>query len=118
MLSPQSSITSSVPAGIEHWLIHICASKQDSGIIVKTKNPENINKPASAINATTFKTTYPIRKTYTKIVDDTTKKGYRSDLRAEAVARASAIKFSQRAKKDAPARKVRGAKKAEKNQEQ
>lgn len=40
----------------------------------------------------------------------TAKKGYRSDLRAEAVARASAVKQSQREKKETPAAKSRGAK--------
>jgi len=44
-------------------------------------------------------------------VNSTAKKGYRADLRAEAVARASAIKRSQREKKDKTApTKLRGAK--------
>lgn len=38
------------------------------------------------------------------------KKSYRSDLNQEAVARASAIKLSQKEKKDVPAKKPRGIK--------
>jgi len=40
----------------------------------------------------------PSRKAYKSIVSSTAAKGYRSDLRAEAVARASAVKKSQRSK--------------------
>jgi large subunit ribosomal protein L28e len=82
----------------------------EGGLVVKTKDASSIQKPASAVSATEFKGTFPLRKAYATIVDSTTKKGYRSDLRAEAVARASAIKMSQRAKKDLPARKARGKK--------
>lgn len=47
---------------------------------------------------------------YKGIVNQTTKQGYRPDLRQEAVARASAIRLSQQPKKDLPEKKVRGAK--------
>lgn len=47
---------------------------------------------------------------YKGIVNHTAKQGYRADLRQEAVARASAIKQSQRSKKDDPEVKLRGAK--------
>lgn len=50
-------------------------------------------------------------------MNSTAKKGYRSDLRAEAVARASAVRASQRDKKDVPAAKLRG-KKARKAREE
>jgi large subunit ribosomal protein L28e len=43
-------------------------------------------------------------------VGSTAKKGYRPDLRRDAVARASAVKLSQREKKETPAPKLRGAK--------
>ncbi len=49
-------------------------------------------------------------RTYKGIVNYTAKSGYRSDLRAEAVARASAIRQSQRSKKDIPEKKLRGGK--------
>ena len=60
------------------------------------------------------------RKAYARIVDETTKKGYRSDLRAEAVARASAVALSQRVKKAGKERKLRGrqAEKAKKSQDE
>ncbi len=38
------------------------------------------------------------------------KKSYRSDLNKDAVARASAIKDSQRVKKETPEKKLRGSK--------
>lgn len=49
-------------------------------------------------------------RVYKGIVNYTAKQGYRPDLRAEAVARASAIRQSQQAKKDVPEKKPRGAK--------
>ena len=48
-------------------------------------------------------------RTYKGIVNYTAKQGYRADLRQEAVARASAIRQSQRPKKESPEKKVRGA---------
>lgn len=49
-------------------------------------------------------------RTYSGIVNSTTKRGYRPDLRKDAVARASAIRKSQKpVKEDKPA-KLRGAK--------
>ncbi len=67
-------------------------------------------------SAYTLKDTYSrkpincITRTYKGIVSSTAKSGYRADLRAEAVARASAIRLSQTPKKDAPEKKLRGAK--------
>jgi large subunit ribosomal protein L28e len=49
-------------------------------------------------------------RTYKGIVNATAKSGYRSDLRAEAVSRASAIRLSQRPVKEAPQKKLRGTK--------
>ena len=51
-----------------------------------------------------------VHRTYKGIVSNTAKSGYRSDLRAEAVSRASAIRLSQTPKKDAPEKKLRGTK--------
>lgn len=51
------------------------------------------------------------------VVASTAKRGYRSDLRAEAVARVSALKQAQRVKKDAPVAKPRGKKAAAKAEE-
>jgi hypothetical protein len=50
------------------------------------------------------------RRTYTSIVNSTTKRNYRPDLRQDAVARASAIRKSQRAVKADKPTKTRGAK--------
>ena len=50
------------------------------------------------------------RRIYKAIANYTAKQGYRADLRQEAIARASAIKQSQRPKKEDPPPKVRGSK--------
>lgn len=47
---------------------------------------------------------------FRSIVTSTAKSGYRADLRADAVARASALRQTQKAKKEAPAQKLRGSK--------
>jgi large subunit ribosomal protein L28e len=47
---------------------------------------------------------------YKNIADSVGKKSYRGDLNEVAVARASAIKNSQRPKKDTPEKKPRGVK--------
>jgi large subunit ribosomal protein L28e len=49
-------------------------------------------------------------RTFTGIVNSTTKRNYRPDLRKDAVARASAIRKSQRAVKADKPTKTRGAK--------
>jgi large subunit ribosomal protein L28e len=49
-------------------------------------------------------------RTYKTIASNTAKSGYRSDLRAQAIARASAIRKSQKTPKDLPESKPRGAK--------
>ncbi|KAF2484658.1 ribosomal L28e protein family-domain-containing protein [Neohortaea acidophila] len=76
-------------------------------LTTKTSKP---HQPAKSTHQTSFSASASNRKVYKSVVNSTAKKGYRSDLRAEAVARASAIKQSQREKKDAPATKPRGAK--------
>ena len=75
------------------------------------------HQPARSTQSTSFAASTPSRKLYKGVVNSTAKKGYRSDLRAEAVARASAVKLSQREKKDMPAPKLRG-KKARKAREE
>ena len=77
---------------------------------MKTKLPSRINKPAKSTHTSSFAASTPSRKLSKNVVNSTAKKGYRPDLRAEAVARASAVKLSQREKKDQPAPKLRGAK--------
>lgn len=55
-------------------------------------------------------TCFPSTRAYAGVAKTVAQNGYRADLRAEAVARASAILQSQTPKKDAPAPKPRGAK--------
>lgn len=49
-------------------------------------------------------------RTYKAIATSTASSGYRADLRASAVARASALRRASQPKKDAPEAKLRGAK--------
>ena len=53
---------------------------------------------------------YTVCRTYKAIASVTAKSAYRPDLRAFAISRASAIRQSQKPKKDAPEKKLRGAK--------
>ncbi|KAK4961064.1 hypothetical protein LTR10_001554 [Elasticomyces elasticus] len=78
---------------------------------VVTKLPNRINKPATQLQLSSFSSSTPSRKLYKSVVNSTAKKGYRADLRAEAVARASAVKLSQAEKKDVKRElKLRGSK--------
>ncbi|KAI9834910.1 MAG: hypothetical protein M1838_005445 [Thelocarpon superellum] len=83
---------------------------EKGGITLKTKKAKVAHKPSSSSNEVTWGQHKGGRKSYKGIVNYTAKQGYRSDLRAEAVARASAIRQSQQPKKDAPEKKLRGAK--------
>jgi len=82
-------------------------------MVVVTKNGSKSHQPAKAGHSQSFGAGVPSRKAYKSIVSSTAKRGYRSDLRAEAVARASAVKKSQRSKgsKSHPT-KLRGSRKA------
>ena len=55
-------------------------------------------------------TNTPLHRTYKAVATSTASSNYRSDLRAAAVARASALRQAQRPKKEDPAAKPRGAK--------
>lgn len=54
--------------------------------------------------------TYHANRTFKAIASQTSKSGYRSDLRAQSIARASAIRASQRPVKADKESKLRGAK--------
>lgn len=73
-----------------------------------TKLPNRANKPAKSQQTASFSASTPSRKLYKSVVNTTAKRGYRADLRAAAVARASAVKLSQQHKKDRAASKPRG----------
>jgi large subunit ribosomal protein L28e len=112
---------------------------KDGGVTLLIKKSDKHHQPAQSTQTTTFgpsrstrkyvspsskthlnasnqhapstKHTLTMHRTYTAIVNSTTKRNYRPDLRQDAVARASAIRKSQRAvkKADKPT-KTRGAK--------
>ncbi|KAF2841579.1 ribosomal protein L28e [Patellaria atrata CBS 101060] len=90
---------------------------ENGGVTLLTKKTGSANKPSSALHTTKFGSNKSSRKTYRSIVSSTAKKGYRPDLRAEAVSRASAIRKSQKpVKQDKPA-KLRGAKARKANEQ-
>ncbi|RKF57680.1 putative 60S ribosomal protein L28e [Erysiphe neolycopersici] len=80
------------------------------GVTLITKKQKFTQKPSSAYYKSTFGGNKSTRRTYKGIVNTTVKTRYRSDLRAEAVARASAIRYSQKPKGDLPEKKLRGSK--------
>lgn len=76
-----------------------------------TKTPSKAHTPHASRHSSSFAASTSTRKVFKGVVNSTAKKGYRPDLRAEAVARASAVKKSQgENKKDVPPAKLRGAK--------
>ena len=77
---------------------------------MKTKISARGHKPAHSTHQASYGASTPSRKLYKSVVGSTAKKGYRADLRQDAVARASAVKLSQRDKKERAAPKVRGKK--------
>ncbi|OQO03522.1 hypothetical protein B0A48_10186 [Cryoendolithus antarcticus] len=84
-------------------------------VAVTTKLTQHHNKPAKNHSTSSYKSSTPQRKLYKSVVNSTAKNGYRSDLRADAVARASAVRLSQADKKEKKASKPRG-KKAQKSE--
>jgi large subunit ribosomal protein L28e len=86
------------------------APGSNGGVTLLTKKAGKGNKPGSGTQSSTFGTGSSSRSNYSKIVNSTASKGYRADLRSNAVKRASAVSKSQKpAKKDHPV-KLRGAK--------
>ncbi|KAL2133673.1 hypothetical protein VTI74DRAFT_1901 [Chaetomium olivicolor] len=82
---------------------------EKGGVQVISKKTAAANKPASAFYKVTFGGNKTARKTYKAVANQVAKSGYRPDLRQAAIARASAIRRSQRALKPEPAPKLRGA---------
>ncbi|KAJ4366965.1 hypothetical protein N0V83_007495 [Neocucurbitaria cava] len=83
---------------------------KDGGVTLLVKKSDKHHQPASSTQTTTFGSQRSTRKTYASIVNSTTKRNYRPDLRKDAVARASAIRKSQRPVKADKPSKTRGAK--------
>ncbi|TAQ89815.1 malate dehydrogenase [Chlorociboria aeruginascens] len=88
----------------------IPAEGDKGGVTLITKKSKHAQRPGSHTHKVTYGGNKTTRKTYKGIVNNTAKSGYRSDLRAESVARASAIRKSQKPVKESPEKKVRGAK--------
>ncbi|KAI9859366.1 MAG: hypothetical protein M1813_006703 [Trichoglossum hirsutum] len=85
---------------------------EKGGVVLTTKKLHSTtsHKPASNLSQNAWGPNKSGRKSYAGIVNHTAKRGYRPDLRHEAVARASAIRQSQLPKKDLPEKKPRGVK--------
>jgi len=83
---------------------------KEGGVTLLVKKSDKHHQPASAIQTTTFGPSRSTRKTYSAIVNSTTKRNYRPDLRQDAVAKASAIRKSQKPVKESKPTKARGAK--------
>ncbi|KAG8532060.1 uncharacterized protein KY384_003697 [Bacidia gigantensis] len=89
---------------------------EKGGVKLVTKKTKHPNRPAANRNEITWAENTSGPKIYKGVVNHTAKQGYRADLRQEVVARASAIKESQRPKKENPEPKLRGPK-AKKSEE-
>ncbi|OCK84777.1 ribosomal protein L28e [Lepidopterella palustris CBS 459.81] len=83
---------------------------ENGGVTLLTKKANKSNKPASAYQSTTFGPSTSTRKTYRAIANSTAKRSCRADLRADAIARASAIRKSQKPVKEDRPVKLRGVK--------
>ncbi|GAB1197305.1 hypothetical protein APSETT444_006598 [Aspergillus pseudonomiae] len=82
---------------------------ENGGVVVITKKSGNAQQPGKNAVRVTFGPKASTRKIYKGVADKTAKNGYRADLREDAVARVSAIRRSQKPKKDTPPQKPRGA---------
>ncbi|KAK4123897.1 ribosomal protein L28e [Parathielavia appendiculata] len=82
---------------------------EKGGVQVISKKPASANKPASGLYTVTYGGNKTSRKTYKAVANQVAKNGYRPDLRQAAIARASAIRRSQRTPKPDPVKKPRGA---------
>ncbi|RAK96431.1 60S ribosomal protein L28 [Aspergillus ibericus CBS 121593] len=82
---------------------------ENGGVVVITKKPSNPQQPAKNVVSVTYGPNASTRKIYKGVADKTAKNGYRADVREDAVARVSAIRRSQKPKKETPSQKPRGA---------
>ncbi|THC87731.1 hypothetical protein EYZ11_012824 [Aspergillus tanneri] len=82
---------------------------EDGGVAAITKKPGNPQQPAKNVVTVNYGPKTSNRKIYKGVAEKSAKSGYRADLRQDAVARVSAIRRTQKPKKDTPPRKPRGA---------
>ncbi|KAK2761393.1 hypothetical protein FQN54_001915 [Arachnomyces sp. PD_36] len=85
-------------------------ASEEGGVTLTSKKADNAHQPGQNVTTTTFGPNTGNRKIYKAVANRAAKNGYRADLRPEAVSRASAIRQSQRPKKDTPENKPRGSK--------
>ncbi|KAJ5701573.1 hypothetical protein N7488_009121 [Penicillium malachiteum] len=83
---------------------------ENGGVTVITKKASTPQQPAQTQVAVNYGPKTSTRKIYKGVATLAAKNGYRADIREEAVARVSAIRQSQQAKKETPAKKARGVK--------
>ncbi|KAJ5166514.1 uncharacterized protein N7482_005295 [Penicillium canariense] len=83
-------------------------STENGDVVVITKKAGNPQQPAQNLVTVTYGPKTSTRKIYKGVAGQTAQNGYRADVREEAVARVSALRRSQKPKKDTPPRKVRG----------
>ncbi|KAI0969359.1 ribosomal L28e family protein [Xylaria arbuscula] len=81
-----------------------------NGVKVLSKKTEAANKPAKSTTETTYSGGKSARSTYVAVANQAAKNNYRADLRAAAVARASAVRHSYKQTKPTPETKPRGVK--------
>ncbi|KAE8144550.1 ribosomal L28e protein family-domain-containing protein [Aspergillus avenaceus] len=82
---------------------------ENGGVVVVTKKPSNPQQPAKNVVSVSYGPNASTRKIYKGVADRTAKYNYRADIREGAVSRVSAIRRSQKTKKDTPPQKPRGA---------
>ncbi|KXJ97541.1 ribosomal L28e/Mak16 [Microdochium bolleyi] len=85
---------------------------EKGGVKIISKKAADVQKPAKCTTETQYRGGKTSRSTYKAVANQTAKNGYRPDLRAAAVSRASALLQSQREKKPVPEKKTRGKKAA------
>ncbi|KAI1437696.1 60S ribosomal protein L28 [Xylaria sp. CBS 124048] len=86
------------------------APGEKGGVKVLSKKTSAVQQPAKSITVTTYSGAKSARKTYVAVANQAAKHSYRPDLRQAAVARASAIRHSQKPTKATPEPKLRGSK--------
>jgi len=92
--------------------IHIGHNKTGGGLKVSSRKPSSHpHQHSTGMHHSTIRQGSGSRRSM-GIVAGQTKRGYRPDLRKAAIARTSKLLESQREKRDAPPKKLRGKKKA------
>ncbi|KAJ5752347.1 hypothetical protein N7520_009264 [Penicillium odoratum] len=83
---------------------------ENGGVTVITKKAANPQQPGKTEVVVNYGPKTSTRKIYKGVAAKTAQNGYRADIREEAVARVSAIRRSQKPKKETPAKQPRGVK--------